>query len=155
MEPSDFFLLYVVLFLFLAALTVAALIIIALKKEQKENPIPNIVAEPSGNMVAPPGNRVTPPGKHKPEDQYQEKRAAVAALRADIDLALNTMERQGSMSPQQCLTAVEQVYQGWLKKNSTLFPETQGKVSLLGKKAGLWSYRLPSELESLVAKLSG
>ncbi len=148
MEPSDSFLLYVVLFLFLAALIVAALIIVALRKEQKESPIPDSVAEPSVSIAA-------PPGTSRPDDQFQEKRAAVTALRADIDLALHTMELQGSISPQQCLTTVEQVYQGWLKKNSPLFPDEQGKITLLGKKAGLWSYRLPGELEGLATKQPG
>ena len=140
MEPSDYFVLYVVLFLFLAALVVAGLIILALKDENKGKTRPN--------------NAFKPSVKTGPGDRYQEKRAAVTALRADIDLALYTLELEGKTSVHQCQIAVQQVYQGWLKKHSGLFPVAQGKITVLGKKAGLWSYRLPNDLEGLVAKLS-
>ena len=140
MEPSDYFVLYVVLFLFLAALVVAALIVIALKDENKGSVRPN--------------NALRPPEKKGPGDRYQEKRAAITALRADIDLTLYTLELEGRTSVHQCQIAVQQVYHGWLKKYSSLFPVAQGKITVLGKKAGLWSYRLPNDLETLVAKLS-
>ncbi|HEX7749455.1 MAG TPA: hypothetical protein VF445_11945 [Bordetella sp.] len=140
MEPSDYFVLYVVLALFLAALIVAALIIIALRNETQGKIKPN--------------NALKPAAKSEPGDRYQEKRAAVTALRADIDLALYTLELEGKTSVHQCQIAVQQVYQGWQKKHSGLFPSAQGKITVLGKKAGLWSYKLPSDLEGIVAKLA-
>lgn len=142
MEPSDYFVLYVVLFLFLAALIVAGLIVIALRHENKGTIKPNNALKPAPAKNASSG------------DRYQEKRAAVTALRADIDLALYTLELEGKTSVHQCQIAVQQVYQGWQKKHSGLFPSAQGKITVLGKKAGMWSYKLPSDLESLVVKLA-
>jgi hypothetical protein len=140
-EPSDYFLLYVVLFLFLAALVVAGLIIVALRHENTGKIKPNNAFKPSVQSAG-------------PADRYQEKRAAVTALRADIDLALYTLELEGKTSVHQCQIAVQQVYQSWQKKHSGLFPATQGKITVLGKKAGLWSYKLPGDLDGLVAKLA-
>lgn len=139
--PSDYFLLYVVLFLFLVALIVASLIIVALRHEN--------------NGKIKPNNALNPPVRNAGSgDRYQEKRAAITALRADIDLALYTLELEGKTSVHQCQIAVQQVYQGWQKKYSSLFPSAQGRIAVLGKKAGMWSYKLPGDLESLVVKLA-
>lgn len=141
MEQSDYFVLYIVLTLFLAALVVAGLIVIALRHENQGAVKPNNALKPSAKGGS-------------SEDRYQEKRAAVTALRADIDLALYNLELEGKTSVHQIQIAVQQVYQGWQKKHSSLFPSAQGKIAVLGKKAGLWSYKLPSDLEGLVAKLA-
>lgn len=143
MEPSDYFVLYVVLALFLAALIVAGLIVIALRHENKGTVKPNNALKPAA-----------PAKGGSSGDRYQEKRAAVTALRADIDLALYTLELEGKASVHQIQIAVQQVYQGWQKKHSGLFPSTQGKITVVGKKAGLWSYKLPGDLEGIVAKLA-
>ncbi|MGN6578788.1 MAG: hypothetical protein ACTHJ1_02215 [Bordetella sp.] len=127
--------------LFLAALIVAGLIVIALKNENNEVIKPDSTLKPPANIES-------------PADRYQEKRAAITALRADIDLALYTLELGGKISVQQCQVTAQQVYQGWQKKHSGLFPSANGKITVLGKKAGLWSYKLPSDLEGIVAKLA-
>jgi hypothetical protein len=145
MESSDYFILYVALFLLLAALLVGALIILALHLENKKGkkPVNALKSSSQNGNDNPVGNR------------YQDKRVAVSALRADIDLALYTLELEGKTSVAQCQMVVQQVYQGWLKKHMGLFTGAQGKVIVTGKKAGLWTYRLPRDLENLVAGIAG
>ena len=146
-EFSDYFILYVALFLFLAALLVGALIIIALHIESKGKVKPRNALKSSGKNGNASGLGMGA--------RHEDKRAAVSALRTDIDLALYTLELEGKTSVAQCHIVVQQVYQSWLKKNTGLFPGSQGKIAVTGKKAGLWTYRLPRDLEDIVAGIAG